>query len=432
VTGHPFRFADVEGRIRRASALLTAPRVRAQAIVLLVSCWIPYVVLASTGSLSASGNRVAGDFIHFYVLGAEAVEERETALYDEDLQVHDVQRLAPGVGPVRYLTPYGPQVSLFFAPLALLSYPVATGAWLTISAVLYAICIRAVWSTCPHLVASGSTVALLAIGFPGFFFLIAFGQNSALALLCFTAGYFALRKRRRFLAGLAFGTLVFKPQLGLAVALIFLLTREWTIVGGAVIAAMAQLATAWLRYSSEVFSAYARALHHVADMAQEMEWQPYQMHSLRGFSLLLIPWPSIALIFTVCATVIAILLAVRVWRSDATLEVRYVVILLVTALTTPHFHGYDLVIVAPALLLAADWGLSNPAHRLTPFVRVLVYACCLLPLLWPVAKLTHVQLSTVALAGLTVVLYRCALTAPASTVSNARTSPHESSVQLLP
>ena len=59
-----------------------------------------------------------------------------------------------------------------------------------------------------------------------------------------------------------------------------------TIKRLALVAGIAQLATAWLRYTPDVFLDYARALYHVADMAQVMEWKPYQMSSLRGFFML--------------------------------------------------------------------------------------------------------------------------------------------------
>jgi hypothetical protein len=402
-------FADLERRVGRVAALLTAHRVRAQSIVLIIACWIPYAILASTGSLAESGNRIAGDFVHFYILGSVAVEGRQNALYDETQQFEDVRRLVPSAGDARYPTPYGPQVSLLFAPLALLPYSGAVAVWLTLTALLYGTCVRLVWLTCPHLIGSGLNVALLAAAFPGFFLLIAFGQNSALALLCFTLGYLALKRRHRFLAGLAFGTLVFKPQLGLAMAVVFALTGEWLIIIGALVAGTIQLGSAWLRFSPDVFLAYWRALRNVADMAYVWDWKPFQMQSLGGFFQLLVPSTAVVQILTICTTIVALLFALRVWRSRAPLALRYAVLLLVTALTTPHFRLYDLVIVAPALLIAADWALARPSQRQTPLVKILVYACFLLPLLWPIAVITRVQVSTIALAALTVVLSHCAL-----------------------
>jgi hypothetical protein len=360
---------------------------------------------------------VAGDFIHFYVLGSEALAGNQGALYDEDLQRRDAERLAPDVGPVHYLTPYGPQVSLFFAPFALLPYGIAAGIWLTLTALVYGLCVRAVWLTCPELLGAGRIVSLLALGFPGFFYLIAFGQNSAFALLCFTAGYLALRAKRSFLAGLSLGMLVFKPQLGLALGFVFVLGREWRIVLGILAGSGAELATALLRYGSDVFLTYSKALSHVASMAGAMEWKPFQMQSLRGFFLLLIPSPAIVQVLTVATTLVALLFALRVWRSRTPLSLRYAVLLLTTALTAPHFHVYDIVILVPALLIAANWALERPRARITPIVQILVYACCVLPLLAPAAALTHLQVSTIAVAVLAAVLGNIALGGASARVS---------------
>src|SRR5207249_1526765 len=83
---------------------------------------------------------------------------------------------------------------------------------------------------------------ILAMAFPGFFHLILWGQTSGLALLCFTLGFLAINSERHFLAGLAIGSLIFKPQLALAVAAIFLFSGEWRTVLGVISAAAAQLA----------------------------------------------------------------------------------------------------------------------------------------------------------------------------------------------
>lgn len=401
-------FGNLARRIDHAAALLTERRVGAQALVLMLACWMAYGAHAATGGLAKTGDRIAGDFIHFYILGSVAVADRQDALYDEVQQSDAVRRLVPSLGDVRYPTPYGPQVSLLFAPLALLPYSWAVAIWLAVTAALFAGCIRAVWLSCTRLSNSGRNVAFLAAAFPGFFYLIAFGQNAALALLCFTLGYLALERGRRFLAGLAFGMLVFKPQLGLAVAVVFALSGEWIIVSGALVAGIVQLGTALVRYGPDVYLAYVRALSHVTDIAQLTK--PSQMLSLRGFFVLLVPSPLIVQVLTIGTTIVALLFALRVWRSQAPLSLRYAVLLLVTSLTTPHFHVWDLVIVAPALLLAADWAISMRDHRLAPSVLVLVYACYLLPLLWPIAIVSHVHVSTIAVVALTAVLGRCCRT----------------------
>jgi hypothetical protein len=154
-------------------------------------------------------------------LGKIALLGRGDLLYDMPGQSELIHHLVPEASGYSYVSLYGPQVSLLFAPLAKLSYGYALATWLLLSTVLYAVCCFALWRRCSNLQKEPWTVLILAAAFPGFFHLIAWGQSSGLALLCFTAAYFALQTRRRFLTGLAIGCLVFKPQLGLAAAIVF-------------------------------------------------------------------------------------------------------------------------------------------------------------------------------------------------------------------
>src|SRR5919108_272887 len=142
-------------------------------------------------------------------------------------------------------TRYGSQVSLFFAPFARLPYGWALTAWLSLNFVIYALCCYAIWKRCVNLQSHRWTVLILAIAFPGFFHLIVWGQTSGLALLCFTLGFLAINSEQHFLAGLAIGSLIFKPQLALAPAVIFLFSRQWKLIFGAIVAGAAQLALAW-------------------------------------------------------------------------------------------------------------------------------------------------------------------------------------------
>ena len=62
---------------------------------------------------------------------------------------------------------------------------------------------------------------LLAAAFPGFFYLVASGQNAAIALIAFTAAFFCFRGSQPLLAGMALGLLMYKPQFGVMAAVVF-------------------------------------------------------------------------------------------------------------------------------------------------------------------------------------------------------------------
>ena len=210
------------------SSWLTPRRIRRQALLLVIALWLGYAAtIATPGPRDRFGHLKGADFLHAYVLGTLALEHRGEALYDARAQRELGEQRVPGSAGDYFLPVYAPQYSLIWAPLALLPYGWAAAIWIVLSAAIYAACCCAVWQTCPNLHEQGSTVALAAAAFPGFFSLITFGQNSALALAAFTGIYFALRARREELAGLCLGLLAYKPQLALVPACVFVATSLW-------------------------------------------------------------------------------------------------------------------------------------------------------------------------------------------------------------
>lgn len=387
--------------LSRIAGWLTRQRVRRHAMLLAVCVWAVYAfTIATPGLRDRTGKLKGTDFLHFYTLGSLVVEDRSEALYDAHLQAELSERLVPESKGFYFLPVYGPQVALFFSPLARLPYVWAALIWITLSILIYAWCCRAIWKTCPALRDDGRTVVLLAVAYPAFFNLVAHGQTSALALLCFTAAYLSFRNQKPFLAGLAVGMLIYKPQLGLAAAFLFVFAREWKVVAGAVLAATAQLSLGWAAFGREAMEMYWWALTRLGENASVLEPKIFQMHSLRSFWMMLVPWEPAALLLYIITAVLVMWWAYSAWRSRAPLSLRYSAFLLATVLVTPHLTVYDLVILAPALLLMGDWALANPQHPASSSVRALLYLSYALPLLGAVAQITQVQLSVVALAAL--------------------------------
>ena len=391
---------------------LTARRVRTHGLLLAVCLWTAYAVDMSTPGLIDRNGLVKGtDFLHLYTLGRLALQGRGDLLYDMRAQADLARELAAGAPDSVYVPLYGPQVSLFFVPFAPLPYGYAWPIWQAVNVLIYAFCCQAIWKNCPSLQTHGGTILILAIAFPGFFHLLAWGQTSGLALLSFALAFLALRRDRQLLAGLAIGSLIFKPQLGLAAAVVFVLVGEWKVVAGAVIAASVQLAAAWMHYGTEVMRAYLGALQAVGDVAVLLEPRLYQTHCLRSFWSMLLPWPRLAFGFYVFSALVVLALTVGVWRKEFPLPVRFSALLLATVLVSPHLTVYDLVILAPAFLLLADWAIAHHEQPLAPRIQEVLYLCYLLFLIGPLARFTHLQLSVVARAAL---LWICARMQPPS------------------
>lgn len=387
---------------------LTARRLRAHATILAVCLWSVYVGnLATPGLRDRSGNLKGTDFLHFYTLGSLAAERDGADLYDMNAQAALAARRVPAAAGLRYLPLYPPQVSIFFAPLAQLSYGWALAVWWIFSTPIYGICCWHLWRACPDLRGYGALVALAALAFPGFFHLIAWGQTSALALACFTLAFFLLRDRREFFAGLVLGCLVFKPQLGLAAGVVFVATAEWKILLGAALSAAVQLSIGVLYYGMEPLRRWAHLMLHVGQVLPVLEPRPYHTHCLRTFWSMLIPWPNLSLGLYVVSAAVVLGVTVACWKRTSTpLALRYSSLLLATVLVAPHLTVYDLVIVAPAFLLLADWLVRQSRNAATGRLGILLYLAYILPLLGPLARWTHVQLSVVVMAACVFIIFR--------------------------
>jgi len=385
---------------RSNRAWLTTRRLRAHGLILALCLWSVYLWnIATLGLWDRAGNLKGTDFLHFYTLGSLALAHRGADLYNLQAQAQLAAQRVPAAASIRYLPLYPPQVSLFFAPFAELPYSGALILWLALSSLLYGLCCYAAWRTCPNLRNQKLTVLILALAFPAFWHLIAWGQTSALALAFFTLAFISLRSQREFLAGLALGCIIFKPQLGFASAVVFMASRRWKIIFGALISASLQLAAAWLFYGSHPLRLWITTLLNTPNLLPLLEPKIYQTHSLRTFWTMLIPWPSISVALYIISGLAVCVLTVACWRSRLPLSLRYSALLFATVLLAPHLTVYDLVILAPAFLLISDWIVTQPDTSSTQILKLLLYLAFILPLAGPLARWTHFQLSVPVMAA---------------------------------
>ena len=76
-------------------------------------------------------------------------------------------------------------------------------------------------------------------------------------------------------------------------------------------------------------------------------------------------------------------------------------------LVNPHLYIYDLIALVPALLLLADWALTNQRPS-SSALRLLLYLAFILPALGPLSRWTHLQLSVPVFAAILWLVYRSA------------------------
>ena len=398
--------AALKRKLQSLAADLTRKRIRGHAVVLGLFVWGLYAInIATPGLRDRVGQLKGADFLHFYVLGNVARLHDGKMLYDAPRQAALAQQLIREDPGEAFLPVYGPQFSLLFIPFAEMPYGWAAAAWMLTSALVYGICCWLVLRACPRLRDDHATVFILAAAFPGFFYMVASGQNSALALIAFTAAFFCFRADQPLLAGMALGLLAYKPQFGVMAAAVFVLTLEWKVIAGALITGAGQLTAGALYYGRASLDDYFKGLTRINQSAAVLEPHIDRMHSLRAFWRLLLPWPQVAFVLYAATALIVVILTVRCWKSKAPLQLRYAVFLLGSALVDPHLTDYDLVILMPALLLIGDSILQSPESTERDAARLFTYAAYFLPLFGPLLKVVHLQLSVLAIAALFLVVW---------------------------
>lgn len=416
--------------------LLTPRRIRAQATILALCLWTVCAVdFATPGIFDRAGNIKFQDFLSFYISGKLIAKGQAADLYVEQHREAETVHVAtdafvrPPSNPlipqsalpptvfspnnVRLPNLYGPQFGLLFLPLARLPFLVAAEIWVALNLIVFFVCINQVLKSCPSLIPYSRTVMLCAVAFPPLFHFFVRGQNSVLALACFTAAYLAFRAKQEWLAGIALGCLIFKPQFLVAIPIVLLLSQSWKTLTGLLAAAAAQLAFARIYFGPAVMHAYVDTLWHISRIigTLELSLAPIQMHSLRSFWSLLIPWamtpwPQLALALYILSSVIVIAMAASAWKSSAPLALRFSALTLAAVLVNPHLFVYDLLVLAPALLLLVDSILTHPQPASSAAMKSLVYLAFVLPLFGPLSQWTHLQLSVPAFTALLWLLCR--------------------------
>jgi alpha-1,2-mannosyltransferase len=338
-------------------------------------------------------------------------------LYDMAAQSAILKDVVPGHPDVAFPPVYGPQVPLLYLPLAYLPYESAMYVWMLLTAVVYAVCCRAIWRRCPRLRDWRYGVIVLAIASPALRFTLGFGQASAIGLACITAAYCALDSKRPFLAGLAVGTLAYKPPLGIAIGVVLVASGEWPIVAGAILAAAAQVAVGLAYWGPSIVSGYVAAIRRVPDVAEGMEAVRYHMHSWRAFFALFGLRAQAVLVLYVIASAVTVAVAWYCWRARGPLALRFGALLAATILVDPHVYVYDLLLLTPVLLVLWNWaiaedettigqrfpsmerGVAGP-WRFRTVVLVVLYGCYLTPALGGIVTTTQVQPSVLFLVAL--------------------------------
>jgi hypothetical protein len=153
-------------------------------------------------------------------------------------------------------------------------------------------------------------------------------------------------------------------------------------------------------------SAYWRTLQTVQRLGDLLE--PYPGDSLRSFFKVFVPWETAALVAYLLGAVVTLYVAMRIWHSSASFEIRSSGFVLAMLLVSPHAFPYDLILLAPVFFLLANWFAEHPSR---PPSRAVAFTLCALfvgPLLRMLPAPLRLQFSVTAMALVLVWLWQTA------------------------
>lgn len=307
------------------------------------------------GNLDLNGQVIGTDHSAFHTAAVLLDEGRGNALFDyPDLPAFSA-RQEELVGKPGFLDPYRnpPFYALLYRPTASLPYAASYAVWAAIGLLLLAGGLRLV-----HGPGAGRPL-VWALSFYPTFAAVSFGQNTLLSFGVFALVYAAVVRDRRFLAGLAAGLLLYKPQLllGLGVWWVLDVRRFWPALGGLAVTGAALAGLSWAVLPSET----AEWVRRLPDIARYDRFEFYNLHNPRGFGDLLTAnrrvgtWVGFA----------GLLLAVGwLWwfrrRHGADDRLVFAAAMFATLWGSPHTMTYEWALaVLPAVVL---WD-ARPARR---------------------------------------------------------------------
>jgi hypothetical protein len=353
-------------------------------------------LVAGSGDRSVFGPMKWGDFIHFYTIGQIARERDVSLLYDTDRQHARQVELVPASAPDLYIPPYPPQTALLFAPFSLLTYHWAAMVWALTTMAVYLWAVWMAWRPGAAVLHDRWLIGIASLAVPPLWHLVANGQTTTIPIMAFLLSWMALERDRPFLAGVALGLLALKPQFGIVIAALAILTWNWRLVLGGVVSLFVQLALVAMWLGPAVIGTYLSWITWHLPSVQTMIYpRPHLLHSLQGMTRIL-PG-SLGTFAWAALSALVIWWTWRLWRTSSSWRAKMGTLVLASVLVNPHVYAYDLCVLVLPVLWIGGWLEARAAQ--SRWFWAAVYALAVASLV-PTAALVPIQLSVILMTYL--------------------------------
>lgn len=310
------------------------------------------------------------DFRQLYTAGYMLRTGHAHELYSYSSQLHFQNKLvSPQAIPLPFIRPA--YCALFYIPFSLLGYRTAYTAFLVLNLILLWVSYRlfrpfirnltALWTWLP---------ALMFAGFYPVSAALVEGQDSILLLSIFVGAFCLLNRGKELAAGILLGLGLFKFQIVLPVALLYLFWQRWRFLGGFALSSIAAGTISLALIGPASMTHYARGLLSmnvgIASRPDEPAY-PVPVHFMANLHGLVAGILGGRLSFSV--HVIAIVVSAAAWLLVARLTPgnrrpieAFPVAVVTTALVSYYIFVYDLTLLLIPIGLTLD-RLAQPGAR---------------------------------------------------------------------
>ena len=324
----------------RSGAWLTEARIRAYCVILIAGSifGVLLIVLRLHGLLDSTGQPLGSDFSQVWVAGRAVISGHPEAPFNPQLHAQ-AQSLSFGLRGIFYGWHYPPYFLAVAAFFALMPYAISLFCWQSSTLIFYLAAMRGILP--------GILPMLAALAFPAVFINLEHGQNGFLTAALMGSALLCL-PRRKFLSGILFALLAYKPQFGVVVPVVLIFTWNWRVICSATLTLFAMTMLTIVAFGANVWSAFQQSWAFTRTVVLEQGstgW--FKIQSI--FSAVRMWGGSIATAygFQIILSFVTLVALTLVWRRKVDCRLQNAALLTAALLTTPYSLDYDLILLVP-------------------------------------------------------------------------------------
>lgn len=352
----------------------------------------PYYAGAS-GLFDSTDHPIGRDFVNIWTASVLSLDGQALEIFDVGTFHAHQERLLGRTFPIHNWS-YPPHTLLYVLPLGLVPYLWSYALWSVATLALYlGAALGGRWT-------NWTAAALILAPATAVNFLI--GQNGCLTAALLIGGL-RLIDSRPILAGVLFGLLSFKPQLGLLIPVVLVAARLWRPFISAAVTVAALVALSLAVFGPEAWELY---------LTQTSPYQRSILEQGSGLFVYMMPTPFMAMrilgteVSTAYLVQAAVALCVipciyALFRERTNRDLQIAALIVAVYLVTPYAFGYDMT----ALSVAVLWMLGHAAKTgFMPGEKLLLALVWILPIAVMAVNFRGLPIAPLALTGFLAVL----------------------------